>query len=384
MSRPTEYSALAYQTYTGKVFAELPLTKTPTWSSGINEEGSGTLNVSIGHTSNNQRVDMDTARTVAQSGFASVAVIHGDRVCLAGPVGDGVEVDEAATELKLPFKGIWEELNHRLLTHPDWNHLTQSILSEFADVSYVDSLPNIAKQIIRDALIKPNRVGASLPITVDPNGAAGTNERNYFGYEFKMVGSALRDLTQVENGPDIFFRGRYNDLEQYVTHRAMIGEPYIVQGGDPVQLDYGSNLWSVKEVRSAKNLAVNYFVKGSGDKRAANFAWNGFNTLISRGYPLRDHVDTSHSSAEQQETLNGYAESNQTTYGNGSILTWTAKAHVGILELALPGWRVRLNMQRHGWIPDGMYESRILDIAQASGEDDGTVTLALEVRPGGY
>jgi hypothetical protein len=378
MSRPQEYTALAYVTYTGKVYAELALASTPTWSQGINDEGNFDVSVSLGHTRAYQDTARSVEKTAALSWFSSIAVLYGDTVCIAGPVIKP-EINDDGTEMKLRGKGIWEMLNGHLLTHVNYNPLTQSLLSTDADVSYTDSLPNIAKSVVRDAMLKPNDVATSLPITIEPNVGSGSNFREWFGYQFGYVGTRLKDITQVEDGPDVLFTARYNDVSQYVTHRMNVGNPYLVQGGDPVMLDYGSNMIAVKENLDGEKFAQKYYVKGSGDKRETQYAWNGFNTTISRGYPKREYVDTTHASAEQSDTLQGWANANQTTFGNGAVRSWTAKVKAEVLHTVRPGYLTKMNMKGHGWIDDGLYQGRLIDWGQQSADDDGLLTVALEV-----
>lgn len=391
MALDDAYSAVVYDTTSGRIYAPLSIVDDPSWSSGINDKGSWSVKVLA--PSSAQLVDF---RAMLASWRFSVAVMWNDVPLQAGPIiTKGFEDGDSV--LAVGGKGAWSILDNRLLTNPAWNPAVNFITSVQADVNITDTLPNIARTLIRNSASMTYRPGSALPWDVPANVGTGTNVRFYPGYDMVSVGQRVQELTQVQNGPDVLVTPyRTSDANgQYIRHRVMVGEPYLSQPGLPLLLDYGSNLESLDVDEDGSTVATSAFVKGSGQEREQTYARLQDTRLIDAGWPMMDYVDGTHTTATDQATLDGWAAADLALYGH-SVETWSAALRtrsrtasgvdeVSALGAYLPGYFVTINIapnHRHRWIPPGQYASRILGIA--SGSESGKVKISLETLRGGF
>lgn len=375
----TDYSAVMYSTTTGQIVEEIPLAGEPEWTRLINGGGGGTWDVDF-------VVDDPGAPHIADVRNArytwrwSVAVLWGDFVCQAGPTIT-YKFDDVTGVLRLGGTGLWGLLDHRLQVNKNWNPATAKITDASADTSYTNSLPNIAKQLVRDATSWVNRPGSALPIDIPADGPAGTHVREYPGHKQVPVGQVLQELTQEEGGPDIELAPYRSG--QFIRHKLMVGDPHLVQPGTPVAFDYGTSLRSLSIDGNGAGRATSVFVKGAGNEREqlTGYASSTFHT--GYGWPALDFVDTSHSSATEQATLDSWAvaglEQRSTT---DEIWTAIVRADGGTdggsaqLGTYWPGSFATYNLNKHPLLADGRYPVRILGMG--NGTETGDIKHFLE------
>jgi hypothetical protein len=385
------YSAAIYDSTSGRIYAPLSIVEDPVWSAGINDRGSWSVKVLTPASS-----ELVGFRAMLASWRFSVVIMWNEVPLQAGPIITK-GFDDPASTVTIGGKGAWSLLDKRALTSPTWNPATNFITSVQADVQVTDTLPNIARTLVRNSVNMVYRNGSALPWDVPANVGTGTNYRFYPGYDMVSVGQRLQELTQVQNGPDVLVSPyRTSDVNgQYIRHRVLVGEPYLTQPGLSLMFDYGSNLETLSVDEDGSDTATTVFVKGSGQEREQTYARLQDSRLTDAGWPMLDFVDSTHSTATDQATLDDWAAANLALSGH-SVETWdvavrtrsstaTGVSEVAALGSYLPGYFATINIapnHRHRWIPAGQYSSRILAIA--NGSESGKVKLSLETLRGSF
>lgn len=366
------YTALAYDTVTGRVLFELDLASEPDWSARINDVGGWKLTVPLEGGSKTAKV-----REWCVPWRFSVAIVRGrgvptDTVCQAGPIV-AYAPDDSRPVHTVSGKGFWENLNHRILHNRSWNPATARITATSADLTINDSLPNIARSIVDHATSMTFRPGSALPVDLPTPTAVGTNTRTFHGYEMAFVGTRLQELTQVDNGPDVLFQPYLTVVGglRYIRHRMLIGNPYLTQPGVPLLFDYRSNLVKLTIAGDGSDQANTAFVKGTGNEAGQLYGYSNSTTYTSLGWPMLDMVDSGHTSTQEQPTLDGWAIADVALY-NSQPEQWQAT----VLADAEPRWGSYLpghfadySVKNHHWLLPGKYSYRILGVSNAPDRD---------------
>ncbi|MEV6908026.1 hypothetical protein [Amycolatopsis sp. NPDC051071] len=377
-----EYTAVVYSTTSGRIIYDLDLADDPEWTARVNDAGGGRITVPL----------LGGARTARVREWCvpwrySIAVVRGDTVCQAGPIVPYAPV-AGKPHLQVAFKGFWELFNRRLLHNENWNPAATKITDPSADISITDSLPNIARTIADHALGWHYRPGSNLPLdlpAVLPGG--GTNVRNYRGYETASAGQRLQELTQVDGGPDCLFQPYLitSGGVRFIRHRMLLGNPLLVQLGGALKFDYRSTLVSLSIAGDGSGQANTAFVKGSGNEAGTLFGYATDTTLTDQGWPALDMVDSGHTSASEQATLDGWARADVALYGTQpeqwqAVVRADADPAWGSYN---PGHYADYSVKNHHWLPNGNYSYRILGVSHSSGTPRGCVDHQLQaVRTG--
>lgn len=383
-----EYMVLAYDTTSGRVIREMPLTAEPTWDARLNDVGGGGFACPLGVSD-----DWDSwIREIAHPYRYSIAVgLSGtpadSPLMQAGPLIGHVPDEEPAAgaqpQISFQFKGFWQNLNRRLLHTRDWNPAVAPITDPSADLNIVgNSLANIAAVLIDFSTTMTYRAGSGLPVDVVPAFPTDSNERHYHGYDLISVGQRLQELTQVDGGPDVYFQPYLTNSGGYrvVRHRPLIGNPYLVQPGVSLRFDYRSNLISIAVNGAGEDTSTTAWVKGTGNENAQQYGYAVDSTRIAQGWPLLDYVDSGHTSSLIQGTLDAWAQADVNLLSNLPE-QWKATVRTESdprLGTYAPGHFVSYNVLDHHWIPDGLYTWRLLGLAKTGTTDSGTVEHSVQ------
>lgn len=382
-----EYMVLAYDTTTGRVIREMPLVEEPTWDARLNDIGGGSVVCPLGVSDEWDGYLREVARPYRYSLAVGLSGTPQDSPLLqAGPVL-AYAPDEEPTSGSMPkltfgFRGIWQVLMRRLLHANTWNPATQLITSANADLLVNDSLANVAINIVYHATSMVNRSGSALPIDFPPLFPSDSNTRLYHGYDMVSAGQRLQELTQVDYGPDVFFQPYLTTSGGYraVRHRMLIGNPYLVQPGVSLRFDYRSNLVKVAVNGAGDDTSTTAFVRGTGNENAQQYGYATDSSLTSMGWPLLDYVDSGHTSALIQSTLDSWARADVALLSNlpeqwkATVLTESEPR----LGQYVPGHFVSYNILDHHWIPDGLYTWRLLGLARTSSTQAQTVEQSVQ------
>lgn len=374
------YSAVVYHTTTGRIFRELNLMEDPAWNMQLNAAGSDGLSVKMPLGQSDEQ-DNYLREWVPHRYRYSVAVLLGDQVLQAGPnvayQPDEEPPDGGVAGVTVSCKGFWELLNRRVLHKSTWNPATTLLTSTSADVTWTDSLPNIAQLLAVECTSYANRLGSGLPLDIPAAGPVGTNTRTYHGYEMAYVGQRLQELTQVDQGPDIIFQPYLTTSggARFIRHRMLIGNPYLIPPGNPLLFDYGSNMVKLAIAGADDDGGLTAFVKGTGNESGQLYGFAQDTALINQGWPMMDFVDSGHSSASEVSTLTGWAQAD-VALSRTIPEQWKATVLADASPRAgeyLPGHFVNYNVNGHHWIPDGSYVWRLLSIGRSGSTPRGTL-----------
>lgn len=121
--------------------------------------------------------------------------------------------------------GLWSYFDHRyVLPVLTAGQLPRHVTSRWTGLS----LRTIVKRLVQQANGHPL---AGLPIDFEAD-IAGTHEREYPGSDGMSVGQALRNLTEVEGGPEIAFRPYLTADKRHVRWSLVTGDPELTQQGE--------------------------------------------------------------------------------------------------------------------------------------------------------
>jgi hypothetical protein len=299
-----------------------------------------------------------------------LGLIINDRFQQLGPIWKH-SYDRSKRVLNMTAANTWSYWNYRALL--GLNSDTVPLLlpdgrpnpATNFDVTGTD-LGTIAKRAVQAMNDRP---GQALPMVYEPD-RPGTSERHLLGADLKYGGSFLSDLTNVENGPDIRFDGRWNsarDGVEVVMRTGTAAEPRLFQPA--------VHRWDLTVSESVvRNLQVD--IDG---QNMADVAWTTggrsndvvlmdrqFNPkLREQKYPRLDYVDTSHSSVVVPATLQEYGRE---TVRKGSVPTGFISFEVrGDASPIIGEYQVgdycTLKVKNDPYLPDGKYLRRIVQIS---------------------
>jgi hypothetical protein len=315
-------------------------------------------------------------------------------LCLAYNAPDGVEYlidggpiwthsyDAASRKLEVGAGGVWSYYDHRFILPV--LAVGKSPAPEVFAVGGL-SLATIAQQLL---ILAHSHTGGSLPV-VFPLAEAGSNGRTYPGFNMPTVGQALRDLTQVDGGPEIQFVPRRSPVDgryiQWVMRAGTAANPLLTQlGGDHV-FDFSALRTDVSGLNvdiDAGAMTMRAWVQGAGTDTATLFGRADDPTLINAsGFPLLESLDANHSGdngATVQATLDGYAREDIRA-GARPVESWTAQVtrddppRLG--EYGIGDWARFLLPADDPYIVDREVRGRI---TQRQGDMTPNVTLQLQ------
>lgn len=365
---------------TGRLWAKLPVAEGASWA--VEHRGEGSIEATVPLVG--EVLDRFPAIVENLAPWRCfLAAITDDGVVLeAGPIRPH-SYDDATGRLKVSASGLRAYFARRFLMPvlgSGWQRW---------EVTYSSlSLGTIAKRIVQLTMSHP---GGALPIDL-PADEAGTNTRTYYGFEMARVSERLRQIEDVENGPDIRFEPYLAEGGALGTVRwrmvtGTAGEPEVTQynrpGGVPVDLVWdrtapSSPIDALSVDLDPDEVGDRAWITGSGSDNQLMMARRDQHGLREDGYPLLE-VDESRTTVIQQATLNQYAQA-LARRAQKPWQTWTMTVQAGITP-ALGTYRAgdwaRIYVgNNHPYIRarNGFYRTRIMAI---SGNQSSAVKLLL-------
>lgn len=187
------------------------------------------------------------------------------------------------------------------------------------------SYRTIMKRLVQQA---QEWTGGSVPVVLEPD-FPGTNERTYRGHELHVVDEKLKQLSEVENGPDLMFNPRY-------TTSARTHIEWVMETGDPELTSTTPHKWdmtglprpAVKGASVTRDGSVltnrNYQTGGSEegdlDQEYPLMAMAADGDLLAQGFPVLES-DYDRTSVTELDTLQKYANQDVIT-GRKMLETW--------------------------------------------------------------
>lgn len=275
-------------------------------------------------------------------------------------------------QLKLSAANSWSYWNYRALLALNADS-TSLLLADGSpnpatnfNVSDLD-LGTIAKRAVQAMNDRP---GQYLPMVYEAD-RTGTNERNILGADLKIGGSFLTDLTNVENGPDIRFDGRWNakrDGVEILMRTGTAAEPRLFQSGPPHRWDFSVKDSTIRnleiEIDGQSMADVVYTTGGrTDDKVIMDRQYNA--NFRKQGYPRMDLVDTSHSSVVRLSTLAGHGRENirQSSLPRNFISFEVRADAVPLAGEYQVGDYCELIIDGDPYLPKGTYRRRIVQLS---------------------
>lgn len=361
--------AKLFQVTNGLVLGDLPLTQDPGLLQQINTQGTSTTTTEIG-TQGGLSQAMVRANTKGMR--FGVATCYGTRttsdyIAHAGPITDTHLLQEAPPHYELTSGDPWTLMLATYLIDP----------ATRTNVTYTSSMQGIAVAIL-NAFLARN----PLPIDI-PAALGGSLVRTYNWWDFASAGAVLQALTQASGGPDVYFRPYFQDAT-HIRWQAMIGTPFITQGGLPLLFDQGSNLMEVRPNIDSSKLAGVVQAKGNGVESGTLFATATDATLQANGWPLMEYTDSTQSSLIDPTALAAVASGALALYSR-SVETWTSWVRTGgrhPLGTYGPGLFAAYNINKHPLIPAGRYSQRILGLTRSQGDAAHVIQHVLHATQG--
>lgn len=346
---------------TGRVSTYLPV-KSGNWSTAINDAGS--VNVSL--TLADPDVRALDLRNVATVGKSFLGVAENGVILNAGPIW-AHDYDKDSSELQLTAAGMWSYFDHRVLIP-----VLTGTQTPFDVETYYEqvSLTTVARRLVQQAQSHTN---GNVPVVL-PAEIAGTEDREYQGADLTLVGDALKDLTSMENGPEIDFLPRFKTDRRYVEWVMRVGTPSQPQlsGLTTHVWDYGIRQTTIRGLKVQKDgskLQGRAWGQGGSASDATMFSQYTNSNLLAQGYPLLELVDASRTVDEQYQ-LDAYVRENARV-GSKPTEFWTFQVQANqsprIAEYA-KGDYCLVKMRDDYYVPDGEYRRRITNL---SGDQDG-------------
>lgn len=302
------------------------------------------------------------------------AITDGGHVLEAGPIRPWKYSDGSA-ELKLTANGMRSYFAKRRIWDASKPGRVQDQVLTWANLS----LGSIAAGMVQTVLAHEGSPECiELPDVSEP----GTHYRQVFGFELAKLGERLRDIEDVEGGPDLALRPYLVGGDHgFVRWRMVWGSPELVQSGPDHVWDRSAPETPVDSLDvdiDPDEMGDIAWSTGSGSDTALLMAKAEGRTLRNEGYPLLE-TEEARSSVLEQSTLDSYARAlGRRAQKPWQTWTLTVRPDVApVLGTYRAGDWVRLYVGKdHPVIParDGYYRTRIMAI---SGGLAGPVSLTL-------
>lgn len=173
------------------------------------------------------------------------------------------------------------------------------------DVAFTQVDQNdIARQLVT---LAQSHSGGDIGIVADAVNSGVLRDRTWHGYELADVGQALKQLSEVEGGPDILFTVAANlDNNGRPIRQMRIGNPHLGQTGSPFVFESGANILSYRFPSDGTRMATRAYALGEGSERGAIIAATEDNDTIANGWPLLES-DANYSTVTEAATLQAHA-----------------------------------------------------------------------------
>lgn len=345
------------------------------WSDVLN--GVGDLQCVVPMTSPDvQRLELSNS---AVTGKTFLAAVDGDTVLQAGPIRSHEFSHVNGGQLRLTAGGMWSYFDRRALLPVLGGRLpsdpTTDTTFRIAEGT-ARSYQGIIVALLQQAMSWPN---GGVPIVL-PSPIAGDRERDYRGIDVAPVGQRIRELTQIEDGPDFRLQPRWTSDRQGIEWVAQIGTPTAPRLSSSIDQIFNVGLAD----SSVSDLSVDIDGSRLGSQafsiggRATDEALSAVSLdpkLLDAGFPLWDLVDSAHSTASKASTLQGYADELVMT-GRTSEQSWSfahSLAQTPYLSAFSVGDFARVRVHESPYLEKGEHRMRL--VARSGDVDGSTVKL---------
>lgn len=202
----------------------------------------------------------------------------------------------------------WSYFDHRkiLPTYtPDGTTSQVSVLS----VAYTAVEQNqMARNLVT---LAQSHTGGDIGITLDTSSSTTTRDRTYYGYELADVGTALKQLSELDGGPDIMFDVSPTlDANGRPVRLLRLGTPTMGTQGSPHVFEYGGNVLSYDWPSDATKMVTRSYAIGSGLETGRAVAVVEDSPRYADGWAMLE-ADSAYATVLDDTTLIGHATGDQ-------------------------------------------------------------------------
>ena len=302
----------------GGPILDLPVMQGASWASQLNRADALSCQVDL-NDPDARRLDLGSAAAEQKS---LLIACNDDDVILAWGLITESEWNEDAQTLELTAGGIDDAYFGSTIIAPASaktavlvDPLTGEVTPTLHTLISGYSLGTIGKKLIAVRLAWPGAPGIypSGPFILQAD-EIGTHERAYEFQALKRVGKALRELTDVENGPDFAFdaaRAPDGMSLTYTLRHGTAANPRIGSHVGAWALGDNSPITGLKLKRNGDDLgSMSWLTAGGKTGGSILIARHNNGLTEADGFAPRDIVDTTHNDVESQDTLDAYAREN--------------------------------------------------------------------------
>lgn len=320
--------ARAFDLLTGAPIMRVPASNM-TWSQAVNDPGSADVTVAP-----NEGVAHRGLRDRLRPWKTAIALMRGDRVIHAGPLV-ARNVSRSTGDVHLNVGGGWTILDKRLVLNyalkSMWKNgevlLDEENPAPHWQLTLTGSLVDVARGLIAETM-----KWGELPIDLPP-AEGGVNSRRYDCWDFAKVSERIKQLCEVQGGPEIRFDPR-------VTATGNLR--WLLRGADELtdnDWHWNTSLPGVRAMmedidEDGDAMASMCFALGGRKDDVVLTALAQTPKLTAAGWPLLQVADTSHSTVSELATLLGHAGE---TVARGSITQESFKLRIGVEYAVAPG-----------------------------------------------
>ncbi|KAB1647467.1 hypothetical protein F8O06_02705 [Pseudoclavibacter sp. CFCC 14310] len=299
-------------------------------------------------------------------------VVEDEQLTVGGPIWSRTYDRDAGT-VELIGKGMWSYWDHRTLLPVLADSARVTLPDGKADPAFNTSITatsylTIAKRIVAQSM---QWLGGSLPIVL-PDDTTGAFERNYVGAELNLIGDMLRNLTGVEQGPDIRFVPRRTQDGLGYEWLMIVGAPRITSE-TVTTFDMSvpkNNITNFTATDDASGMAAISWVSGGRGVDEALIERDTDWSTVQQGYPLLETVSSLSTSVVEAATAKKHAtEALRTSQTPTAAWPFSVRRdpYLGVYQAGYP---CALKLKDDPFIPDGKYPRRIMAMSGGSDSDD--------------
>jgi hypothetical protein len=163
----------------------------------------------------------------------------------------------------------------------------------------------IVRQLVAQAQA---HTGGNLGIVVDSTNSGILRDRTYAGHELVDVGTALKQLAEVIDGPDLAFGVSPElDANGRVVKTLRVGNPKLGQEGSAHVFELGANVRSYSFDSDGTRMATRQYATGEGIEAGQLVAVAENTVRASDGWPILE-TETSFNTVSLDTTLQEHAD----------------------------------------------------------------------------
>lgn len=157
-----------------------------------------------------------------------------------------------------------------------------------------------------------SHTGGDIAIQLDASSTGTLRDRTYTGFDLTDVGEALRQLSQVQGGPDMLFDVAPTlDGNGRPVRTLRLGTPLLGQQGSPWVFETGANIIDYTWPSDGTRMATRAYAVGAGTDTSQLIAVAEDSARYADGWALLE-ADTSYTTVTEATTLQEHANADQT------------------------------------------------------------------------